>query len=98
MTDLVLVERKAGFRRLTLNRPDKLNAFDPGLHEALMAALREAEADPGCRALLLTGAGRAFCAGKDLGERTVAGRPLSRARRRPRRDRGKGKGQSPDFG
>jgi 2-(1,2-epoxy-1,2-dihydrophenyl)acetyl-CoA isomerase len=66
MTDLVLVERKAGFRKLTLNRPDKLNAFDPGLHEALMAALREAEADPACRALLLTGAGRAFSAGADL--------------------------------
>jgi 2-(1,2-epoxy-1,2-dihydrophenyl)acetyl-CoA isomerase len=66
MADLVLVARKAGFHRLTLNRPDKLNAFDPALHAALMAALNAADADPDCRALLLTGAGRGFCAGADL--------------------------------
>ena len=66
MSDLVLVARKAGFHRLTLNRPDKLNAFDPALHAALMAALNAADADSNCRALLLTGAGRGFCAGADL--------------------------------
>ncbi|MEJ1976352.1 MAG: 2-(1,2-epoxy-1,2-dihydrophenyl)acetyl-CoA isomerase PaaG [Acetobacteraceae bacterium] len=66
MTDLVLVTRRAGFRMLTLNRPDKLNAFDADLHAALIAALHDAEADTNCRALLLTGAGRGFCAGVDL--------------------------------
>ena len=66
MTDLVLAERFAGYRTLTLNRPDKLNVFDDALHAALRAAIDEADADEGCRALLLTGAGRGFCAGADL--------------------------------
>ncbi len=66
MTDLVQVASKAGFRRLTLNRPDRLNAFDAALHIALMQALRDAADDPACRAVLLTGAGRGFCAGVDL--------------------------------
>jgi 2-(1,2-epoxy-1,2-dihydrophenyl)acetyl-CoA isomerase len=65
----VLVEARAGWRILTLNRPDRLNAFDEAMHERLMAALEEAEADAGCRALLLTGAGRGFCAGQDLTNR-----------------------------
>ena len=66
MTELVLVERGAGFRTLWLNRPDKLNVFDDTLHDALRAELDAAEEDPDCRALLLTGAGRGFCAGADL--------------------------------
>jgi 2-(1,2-epoxy-1,2-dihydrophenyl)acetyl-CoA isomerase len=57
---------------LTLNRPDRLNAFDAAMHRALAAALAKAEADAGCRALLLTGAGRGFCAGQDLTERLAA--------------------------
>lgn len=65
----VLVERRDGYRRLALNRPERLNAFNRELHAELIAALREAEADPDCRAVLLTGAGRAFCAGQDLTER-----------------------------
>ncbi|MFL5036950.1 MAG: enoyl-CoA hydratase/isomerase family protein, partial [Microvirga sp.] len=56
--DPVLVERREGWRVLTLNRPDRLNSFNEAMHERLMAALLEAEADEGCRALLLTGAGR----------------------------------------
>jgi 2-(1,2-epoxy-1,2-dihydrophenyl)acetyl-CoA isomerase len=64
----VLVEAKAGYRVLTLNRPDKLNSFNGAMHRALMAALVEAEADDGCRAVLITGAGRAFCAGQDLAD------------------------------
>lgn len=65
----VLVEHREGWRVLTLNRPDRLNSFNEAMHERLMAALLEAEADEGCRALLLTGAGRGFCAGQDLSNR-----------------------------
>jgi len=65
----VLVERRAGYRVLTLNRPQQLNAFNEAMHQALKSALAEAEEDSDCRALLLTGAGRAFCAGQDLRER-----------------------------
>jgi 2-(1,2-epoxy-1,2-dihydrophenyl)acetyl-CoA isomerase len=67
--DPVLVERREGWRVLTLNRPDRLNSFNEAMHERLMAALLEAEADESCRALLLTGAGRGFCAGQDLSNR-----------------------------
>ena len=49
---LILVEQRAGYRILTLNRPDRLNAFNDELHRALQAALKDAEADPDCRALL----------------------------------------------
>jgi 2-(1,2-epoxy-1,2-dihydrophenyl)acetyl-CoA isomerase len=52
---------------LTLNRPEKLNSFTAGLHADLRAALSEVDAR-GVRALILTGAGRAFCAGQDLAE------------------------------
>jgi 2-(1,2-epoxy-1,2-dihydrophenyl)acetyl-CoA isomerase len=65
----VLVERRAGYRVLTLNRPQRLNAFNEAMHLALAAAIAEAEQDQSCRALLLTGAGRAFCAGQDLNDR-----------------------------
>jgi len=67
--DPVLVERREGWRVLTLNRPERLNSFNEAMHERLMAALLEAEADEGCRALLVTGAGRGFCAGQDLSNR-----------------------------
>jgi len=62
----VLVEAREGWRKITLNRPDKLNAFTVELHRALAIALDEAAADGSCRAILLTGAGRGFCAGQDL--------------------------------
>ncbi len=52
--------------RLTLNRPDMRNAFDDTLIAALTAAVRSAADDPKVRVLLLTGAGKAFCAGGDL--------------------------------
>jgi 2-(1,2-epoxy-1,2-dihydrophenyl)acetyl-CoA isomerase len=66
---LVLVDRLDGYRVLTLNRPDRLNAFNEAMHAALQDALGDAEADAGCRALVLTGAGRGFCAGQDLSDR-----------------------------
>jgi 2-(1,2-epoxy-1,2-dihydrophenyl)acetyl-CoA isomerase len=65
----VLVDTREGFRIVTLNRPDRLNAFNEDMHERLMAALMEADADDACRALILTGAGRGFCAGQDLSNR-----------------------------
>ena len=67
----VRVEKRAGYRVVTLNRPQRLNAFTEDMHRALKAALDEAEADRDCRALLLTGAGRGFCAGQDLNDRLV---------------------------
>jgi enoyl-CoA hydratase len=67
VSDLVLLDRPAeGIRVLTLNRPDQLNAMTADLAEALHGELRAAAADRGCRAVVLTGAGRGFCAGLDL--------------------------------
>ena len=62
----VLVETGPGYHVLTLNRPERLNALTVEMADALLAALDEAEADRECRAVLLTGAGRGFCAGQDL--------------------------------
>jgi 2-(1,2-epoxy-1,2-dihydrophenyl)acetyl-CoA isomerase len=69
MTETVRVERRGGVHVITLNRPEKLNAFNEVMHRELAAALAAAEAEPDCRAILLTGAGRAFCAGQDLSDR-----------------------------
>lgn len=69
MESTVLVERHAGWCEITLNRPEKLNSFNAAQHLALRAALDAAAADPTCRAVLLTGAGRGFCAGQDLSDR-----------------------------
>ena len=63
---MVLKERQDGVLVLTLNRPEKLNAITGELLDALYAALKEGEEDREVRALLLTGAGRAFSAGQDL--------------------------------
>jgi 2-(1,2-epoxy-1,2-dihydrophenyl)acetyl-CoA isomerase len=68
----ILVETRAGFRIVTLNRPQRLNSFNEAMHLALKTALDEAEADTSCRALLLTGAGRGFCAGQDLSDRLAS--------------------------
>jgi 2-(1,2-epoxy-1,2-dihydrophenyl)acetyl-CoA isomerase len=67
-TQLVRIDILDGYRVLTLNRPDRLNSFTAALHKELMAALVAAEADTGCRALIITGAGRGFCAGQDLSD------------------------------
>ncbi len=66
-TAVLRVDLRAGYRVLTLNRPERMNALDHATLMALVAAMDAAEADPECRALLLTGAGRAFCSGADLG-------------------------------
>ena len=61
----VEVSREGGVQTITLNRPDKLNAFNRALHERLQAALEQAR-DPEVRAVVVTGAGRGFSAGQDL--------------------------------
>ena len=79
MSDAVLIvgdDAGSGVRRLTLNRPEALNAVTAELRERLITALEEASADRGVRVVVLTGAGRAFCSGADLsggagGERTA---------------------------
>ena len=68
----ILVSRDAGVLSITLNRPDKLNAFNPEMHALLRGALEQALDDASVRAVLLTGAGRGFCAGQDLSERNVS--------------------------
>jgi enoyl-CoA hydratase/carnithine racemase len=69
MTQTVLTEEAGeGVRVVTLNRPQRLNAIVPALLEDLIAALQAADRDPAIRAVVLTGAGRAFCAGDDLKE------------------------------
>jgi enoyl-CoA hydratase/carnithine racemase len=68
MTDALLYEKDPddAFVTLTMNRPDKMNAIDAALGDAIEAAVKRAAADPGVRAIVLTGAGRAFSAGFDL--------------------------------
>ena len=68
----VLVSVEAGIQTLTLNRPEKLNAFIPEMHQELRRALEQALDDAAIRAVLLTGAGRGFCSGQDLAGRNVA--------------------------
>jgi len=73
MNEPVRVENRGSVRLMLLNRPDRMNAFTAAMHAALGSALEAAEADPACRAVLLTGTGRGFCAGQDLGERSPDG-------------------------
>ena len=70
MSDDVLVERDGGVLRVTLNRPERMNAVTAAMGAALLDALRQADGDPAVRAVLLCGAGRGFCAGQDLAEVT----------------------------
>jgi 2-(1,2-epoxy-1,2-dihydrophenyl)acetyl-CoA isomerase len=66
--DPILIDNRGAWRVVTLNRPDRLNAFNEEMHRALAAALDDAAGDIDCRAVLLTGAGRGFCAGQDLSD------------------------------
>jgi 2-(1,2-epoxy-1,2-dihydrophenyl)acetyl-CoA isomerase len=72
MTDVLIVERDGGVATVTLNRPDSLNSLNVALKDEFRAALTELAEDRTCRAIVLTGAGRAFCVGQDLREH-VAG-------------------------
>ena len=78
MTEPVLlverrVEQSGGIVTLTLNRPGKMNALSRALRDALAKAFTDLEADPEVRVVILTGAGRAFCAGLDLNELSRTG-------------------------
>src|SRR6266536_1271155 len=68
MTDALLVDHADGVATITLNRPDSMNSLSLELKDALVAAVRELAADDAVRAVVLTGAGRAFCVGQDLRE------------------------------
>lgn len=67
--ETILSSLTDGVLTLTLNRPDKLNSFNEEMHMALRAGIQRAHDDDGVRAVLLTGSGRGFCAGQDLGDR-----------------------------
>jgi 2-(1,2-epoxy-1,2-dihydrophenyl)acetyl-CoA isomerase len=70
--ETITYEEAEGVATLTLNRPDRLNAVTARMLAELKQALARAEANSDMRCLLLTGAGRAFCAGQDLADRTVS--------------------------
>jgi enoyl-CoA hydratase/carnithine racemase len=78
--DVLLTSRDSGVLTLTLNRPKRKNALNAGLWEALREALTAAGHDSGTRAIVLTGAGGAFCAGADISGGVTAGHPLERMR------------------
>ena len=71
MADQVLVERSGAVAVITLNRPERLNTISGEMLDQLSAALLEADGDRSVRAVVLTGAGRAFCAGLDLNEQSA---------------------------
>jgi len=68
----IVLDVADGIARITLNRPDRLNSFTASMHAELRDALAKVAADENARVLLLTGAGRGFCAGQDLSDRAVA--------------------------
>lgn len=65
----ITIDTEAGIARITLSRPDRLNALDESTRLALAEEIGRCDADPTVGALVLTGAGRAFCAGQDLSAR-----------------------------
>jgi 2-(1,2-epoxy-1,2-dihydrophenyl)acetyl-CoA isomerase len=71
-TTPVLSRSDGAVLTLTLNRPQALNSFNGAMHDALMAALKGAAANPDVRCVVLTGAGRGFCAGQDLSDPALA--------------------------
>ena len=85
-----LIEEDGPIRRLILNNPERLNALAVAQHEGLLAALRAAEADPAVRVIVLSGAGRAFCAGDYIKGDGVGDWPARLAHRRVALDIGVG--------
>lgn len=70
--EAVRLETADGVATLTLHRPERLNSFTVAMHGEVRAAIDAVDADPAVRCLVLTGAGRGFCAGQDLSDRAVA--------------------------
>lgn len=73
--DTILLDIAEGVATITLNRPERLNSFTEKMHADLRSALDKIEKSPEVRALVITGAGRGFCAGQDLAEATHTGDP-----------------------
>ena len=71
MDAFILSDIDQGVMTITLNRPDRLNSFNDAMHQQLSECLKQAERDETIRCLLITGAGRGFCAGQDLNDRNV---------------------------
>lgn len=71
MMEFILSHVEKGVMTLTLNRPERLNSFNDEMHAQLAECLKQVERDDTIRCLLLTGAGRGFCAGQDLNDRNV---------------------------
>ncbi len=72
----ILFDSQGGIARLTLNRPDKLNSFTGAMHAEIRTALDGVQTDKSIRVLVITGAGRAFCAGQDLADPDMALGPM----------------------
>jgi 2-(1,2-epoxy-1,2-dihydrophenyl)acetyl-CoA isomerase len=68
----IIFSSEGGIARITLNRPERLNSFNDAMHAEVRDVLSRVRGDSALRVLLLTGAGRGFCAGQDLGDRAVA--------------------------
>ncbi|MGW0687663.1 enoyl-CoA hydratase-related protein [Streptomyces sp. NPDC002754] len=85
--ELVYAERRGAVAVLTLNRPERLNAWTNELEDRYFALLDEAEADPEVRAIVVTGAGRGFCAGADMAELERIGSADEGGGERPKRER-----------
>ena len=69
MSETIRTESHDGWVEITLNRPERRNALNEEMHLALREALANAVNDENCRAILITGTGKGFCAGQDLGDR-----------------------------
>ena len=78
----IIVEEKAGVVRLTLNRPDRLNAFNAEMYQEIGKAIDGLDSNPDFRVLVVTGAGRAFCAGADISELLQAAETVEGAEKR----------------
>ena len=69
MEQSIILDINEGVAQITLNRPKSLNSFNTDMHEAMQAALKTIAKDDSVRCVLITGNGRGFCAGQDLGDR-----------------------------
>lgn len=72
MSDNIQTDLNQGVWTITLNRPDRLNSFNETMHKSFSAALKEAKKNDQIRCVVITGAGRGFCAGQDLSDRNVS--------------------------
>jgi 2-(1,2-epoxy-1,2-dihydrophenyl)acetyl-CoA isomerase len=75
MSNSILISNREAVRTITLNRPEVFNSFNRAMGQAFQEALDDAGSDPSVRCVIITGAGRAFCAGQDLKEVTAPDAP-----------------------